>query len=103
MTSGAKRGLIYLVVVGILLDVGQFYLLSRSISAITVQQRSGCKFYDDLGAAPVAEVNGKASLLGVTIVSDARVAWHEGGCPGEQQAASSSFLKWAKVYKLPVD
>lgn len=103
MTSGAKRGLIYLVVVGILLDVGQFYLLSRSINAITVQQRSRCKFYDDLGAAPVTEVNGKASLLGVTIVSDARVAWHEGGCPGVQQAADPSFLKWAKVYKLPVD
>lgn len=103
MTGGAKRGLLYLVVIGLLLDGGEFYLFARSVSTLADQQHAQCRFYDDLGSAPVTEVNGKASLLGVEIVSDARVSWHHLGCPGVQQPPDPLFLKWAKHYNLPAN
>ena len=104
MTSGARRGLLYLVVLSILVDFGMYLLLTRSVHQLSTQQHAQCKFYDDLGSAPLTlGPNGKASMLGVQIVSDARVAWHEGGCPGAQQPPDPSFTKWAAYYRLPVN
>jgi hypothetical protein len=104
MTSGAKRGLAYLVVVGILINAGVYYLSARSVNKLSVQQHAQCRFYADLGSLPIAVgVNGKASIVAVTIVSDARVAWHRLGCTGTLQPADPSFLQWAAYYKLPTD
>lgn len=105
MTGGAKRGLVYLIGLCLLSNLGVYILAARSIHNLAVQQHAQCKFYDDLGTAPIASVGpgGKASILGVQIVSDARVAWHEGGCPGVQQAPDPTFLKWAAYYHLPVN
>lgn len=105
MTGGAKKGLLYLIGLGILTNAGTYYLSARSVNDLSVQQHAACKFYDDLGGAPVVTTapGVKPSILGVEIVSDARVAWHQLGCPGVQQPAEPSFLQWAKYYSLPVD
>lgn len=104
MTGGARKGLLYIVGLGILSNVGVYYLSARSVNDLAVQQHAQCKFYDDLGGAPVVvPAGGKPGILGVEIVSDARVAWHQLGCPGMQQPAEPSFLQWAAYYKLPTD
>lgn len=104
MTGGAKKGLLYIVGLGILSNVGVYYLSARSVNDLAVQQHAQCKFYDDLGGAPVVAAPGvKPSILGVKIVSDARVAWYQLGCPGMQQPAAASFMQWAAYYKLPTD
>lgn len=103
MTTGARKGLLYLVVLGILFDAGIYWLSARAVNGLAKQQHAQCKFYDDIGGSPIT-VQGstvKPSLLGVSIVSDARVAWHQLGCRGTQQPASESFLHWAAYYHLP--
>jgi hypothetical protein len=103
MTGGARRGLIYLLTLSLLFDAGEFYLFARSVNSLADQQHAQCRFYDDLGGAPVGvnSKTGQPSLLGVEIVSDARVAWRQLGCQGAQQAADPTFLQWAKHYNLP--
>jgi hypothetical protein len=104
MTGGAKKGLLYIVGLGILINAGVYFLSVRSVNSLAVQQHAQCKFYDDLGSSPITAVPGaKASILGVSLVSDARVAWHRLGCSGTQQPAAPSFLQWAAYYKLPAD
>ncbi len=126
MTGGAKRGLLYLIVLTLVL-VGGAYIqssaaqnrltaqqaelrrqqaaLARAIALQHRQQLKLCKFNADLGGAPIAvnPATGKPSLLGVTIVSDARVAWHGLGCPGRLTPPSPSFRRWARFYHLPDD
>lgn len=102
MTSGARRGLLFLLVLGVLVNGGAYYLSARSVDTLRTEQQASCRFDADIGGAPVASQKGvKPSLLGVSIVSDARVAWHGLHCPGRLQAADPSFVKWAKHYRLP--
>jgi hypothetical protein len=103
MTSGARRGLVYLLLLALIIDAAEFYLFARSVNSLTTQQHAQCRFYDDLGVAPITlnPATGKPSLLGVELVSDARVAWHQLGCPGMEQPADPSFTHWAAYYKLP--
>jgi len=102
ITSGAKRALVYLIVVFLLIDAGEFYLFARSINTLTTQQHAQCQFYDDLGAAPVtAPSSAKKAPLGVQVISDARVAWHRLGCPGTQHAPDPTFVTLAHRYNLP--
>src|SRR5258706_13312817 len=58
---------------------------ARTVGDLRTAVRSHCKFDADLGGAPIMvnPATGKPSLLGVTIVSDARVEWHGLGCPGK--------------------
>lgn len=64
---------------------------------------SECAFNGDLGGVPVTNnpATGRPSLLGLRIVSDSRVAWHQAGCPGHLVRPSPSFAKWARFYHLP--
>src|SRR5258706_11780239 len=70
--------------------------LAKTIAVERQQQLSHCKFDADIGGAPIAvnPATRKPSLLGVTIVSDARVAWHGLGCPGKLAPPSRSFARW---------
>lgn len=103
MTAGARRAVIYLFVLTLLLFGANLLYTTRLVGDSRTQQHAECKFDGDLGTAPVAvaPATGKPSLLGVTIVSDARVAWRQHGCPGTQPAADPSFVRWAKAYHLP--
>ena len=78
------------------------YLLAGAANA---HARAQCKFDADIGGVPVTlAANGKPSRLGVTIVSDARVAWHTAGCPDPALGPPApSFAKWARAYRLPVN
>jgi hypothetical protein len=98
MTPGARRGLLYLVMLGVLVNAGAYWLSARSVAALRTQQHAQCKFYADLGSAPLAA---RPSLLNVAVVSDARVAWHGMNCPGRIPAADPSFIRWARFYDLP--
>jgi hypothetical protein len=103
MTRGARRGFVYLSVLMLLLAAANLVFTSRQTGASDARARAQCRFDADLGGAPVAVVpkTGKPSQLGVTIVSDARVAWHQAGCTGQLPGPSPSFRQWAAYYHLP--
>ncbi len=64
---------------------------------------SSCEFFADLAGLPVAvnPATGKASILGVKIISDSRVAWRGIGCSGSLARPSASLIRWARFYHLP--
>jgi hypothetical protein len=105
MTRGARLGFVYLSTVMLLLAAANLVFTSIQVGAANTKVQVQCRFDADLGSAPVA-VNpktGKASLLGVTIVSDGRVAWRQLGCAGHLAPPAPSFTHWARYYKLPIN
>ena len=104
MSRGARLGFVYLAVVTLVLAAANLLFTSQEVTQVRGAVLAECRFNADLGSAPVA-VNpktGKASLLGVSIVSDARVAWQQLGCTGRLMPPQPSFVRWAKAYHLPV-
>src|SRR5258707_1559662 len=99
MTGGAKRGLLYLIVLTLVLVGGAYIQSSAAQNRLTAQQAELrrqqaalakaialhhrqqlklCKFNADLARTPIPvnPATGKPSLLTVTIVSHALGAWH---------------------------
>lgn len=115
MTPGARRGLLYLLVLGVAVNLAAFWLSARSVNDIRVQQLklhaavlNLCQFNADLGNAAASPVTlnpmtHKASPLGIQILADSRAAWRGLGCPGRLEAPSPSFSHWARAYHLPAD
>lgn len=103
MTAGARRAVAYLLVLMLLLDAAILVWASRQADDASAQARAQCQFDADLGGAPVTAdpKTGKPSLLAVTVVSDARTAWHQAGCSGQLPGPSPSFRRWAAWYRLP--
>lgn len=103
-TTRRARAFLFLLVLGIAVNAGAYFLSARSVAGLRVQQHAQCKFDSDLGGAPVAAMpGGKPPLLGIEIVSDARVAWREAGCPGRLAPAAPSFTRWARYYHQPLN
>jgi hypothetical protein len=77
--------------------------LASTTLRLQQEVKSECQFNGDLAGLPVSEnpATHEASILGVKIVSDSRVAWRIAGCPGKLAPAAPSFIKWAKFYHLP--
>ncbi len=103
MTAGARQAVVFLFVLAFVIGAANLLWTSRQTGSLRSAVMASCKFDADLGAAPVAvsPATGKASLLGVTIVSDARVAWRGLGCPGPLAPPAPSFIRWARYYHLP--
>ena len=102
ITVGARRAIIYLFILTLLLTAGDLAYTTHLVDQVRAQQQAECKFDGDIGTAPVVAQKGlKPSLLGVTIISDARVAWRQHGCPGHLTAADPSFVRWARAFHLP--
>jgi hypothetical protein len=104
MPRAVLRALAYLAAVMLLLTAANLLWTSLQAGAASRRAQAQCSFDADLGGAPVGTdpKTGKASLLGVTIVSDARTAWHQAGCSGQLPGPSPSFRQWAAYYRLPV-
>lgn len=67
------------------------------------RERASCGFYRDLAPVPITVgPDGKASRLGVQIVSDSRAAYVGQTCPGPLPAPSPSFIRWARFYGIPI-
>lgn len=96
----AARALTVIVVAFAVIAIGG---VVRTTQRLTREVQSQCHFDADLAGLPVTvnPATGKASVLGVKIVSDSRVAWHQAGCPGRLAPASPSFSRWARFYHLP--
>ena len=104
MTRGARRAIVVLFGLVVLLAGANLLFTVRQVAAVHDALVASCKFDSDLGTAPIAVVPPakKAGLLGVKIVSDARVAWRGLGCPGKLAPPGEGFVKWARYYHLPV-
>lgn len=98
-----RRGFVYLTVLMIVLTTLNLLWTSRQTDAANAKTQALCRFDADIGGAPLAAnpATGKPSLLSVSIVSDARVAWRQTGCAGHLDAPSPSFRHWAAYYRLP--
>lgn len=95
-------GFAYLSVLTIALSAANLLWTSRQVDQANAKTQAQCRFDGDLGGAPAPVAGtGKPSLLAVTIISDARVAWHQTGCPGHLDPPSPSFAQWAAYYRLP--
>ena len=58
------------------------------------RQHASCAFYHDLAPVPITPgPTGKASKLGVQIVSDSRAAYVGQGCPGPLPPPDPSFVR----------
>jgi len=105
MTPIRQQALVFLLVLVLALNGAAIIVGARAFDHLRDATRTQCKFDSDLGGAPIAvnPATKKASVLGVSIVADARVAWRGLGCPGHLPPAAPSFVKWAKFYHLPSD
>jgi hypothetical protein len=103
MTRGAARAFVALSAVTMFLALTGFLWTAAAVNAANARARAQCHFDAHLGGAPltVNPKTGKAALLGVQIISDARVAFRQAGCEGRLPPADPSFLHWAAYYKLP--
>ncbi len=103
MSNGVRRGFVYLLVLILVLEGANLVWTSRETGAVNAKAQAQCRFDADVGAAPVGidPKTGRASQLGVSIVSDARTAWRQSGCAGQLPAPSPSFRQWAAYYRLP--
>lgn len=88
-------------VAGVLL-VGAIIYLAVSLVQADSRIAASCRFWADIGAAPIAApARQDASRLGVSVIADARQAWHGSGCAGVLPPPQPSFVRWAKFYRLP--
>ena len=103
MPQVVLRSFVYLSVLMLLLAAASLVFTARQTGASDTRARAQCAFDADLAGAPVTAdpKTGKASLLGVKIISDARTAYRQAGCDGPLPGASPSFLQWAAYYRLP--
>lgn len=102
ITHGARRAFAYLLALMLLISAAGVVIGVREFAALQREIHAGCQFDADLGKAPiVVPGGGKPSVLGVSIVSDSRVAWHHAGCSGQIPAPDPSFVHWARYYHLP--
>jgi hypothetical protein len=103
ISAGARNALIILIGLGLALNMITIIFSAREVGALRSAVQAQCLFDADLGGVPVMvnPATGKAAKLGVTIISDARVAWYGLGCPGALAPPSPSFRKWAEYYRLP--
>ena len=77
--------------------------LAAAVALEQKQIHADCGFYGHLSGLPVTlGPDGKASRLGVQIISDSRGAFLGHGCPGTLPPPSSSFEKWAAYYHLTI-
>jgi hypothetical protein len=112
MNRGTRYAMVFLFFLAMAIGVAALVRANLEADTASTQARAAnarahaqCKFDADIGGVPVTvSTTGKPSKLGVTIVSDARVAWHLAGCSSPMLGAPApSFVKWAPFYKLPVN
>lgn len=103
ISRGAKRAAIGLLILVLLVGGGNLWASWDETRGVQRAAASSCRFFADLAGVPIAvsPATGKASLLGVQIVSDSRLAWRGLRCPGSLPPPSPSFEQWAKYYRLP--
>lgn len=77
----------------------------RNSAALSKEVLAGCGFYRDSAALPitVSTVTGKAAVTVPKIISDARAAFRQSGCPGMLPPPGPAYVKWAAYYHLPLN
>lgn len=94
---------VLLFVIDFALTSAALVFLANQVNSVRRTDASSCSFYRDLSDAPVTSQNGTIpSKLGVTIVSDARLAFIGRKCGELLPAPGAGFVHWAEYYKLPV-
>lgn len=103
ITRGARRAAIGLLILTLLVGAGNLWASWNEERGTRHAAASSCRFFSDLAGVPVTVAPGtaKASILGVQIISDSRLAWHGLGCPGVLPPPAPSFVRWAQYYRLP--
>jgi hypothetical protein len=102
MPRAVRLGFVYLSVLTLLLAGLGLFWTSRQVSEANARAQAQCAFNADLGPVPVTiPASGKPAILGVKIISDARIAWRRAGCPGRLAPPAPSFVRWARFYHLP--
>jgi len=102
MSDTSRRAVVALFILSLLIGGLNFFWTSRQVNEATVRAQAQCAFNADLGPVPVTiPASGKPAILGVKIISDARIAWRRAGCPGRLAPPAPSFVRWAAFYHLP--
>ena len=102
MSDTSRRAVVALFILSLLIGGLNFFWTSRQVNEATVRAQAQCAFNADIGPVPVTvPASGKPAILGVKIISDARIAWRRAGCPGRLAPPAPSFVRWAAFYHLP--
>ena len=102
MSDTSRRAVVALFILSLLIGGLNFFWTSRQVNEATVRAQAQCAFNADIGPVPVTvPASGKPAILGVKIISDARIAWRRAGCPGRLAPPAPSFIRWARFYHLP--
>jgi len=102
MTHGARRAVVILFALMVLLAAADLFFTASEAAKLRAGVLASCAFAADLGGAPFP-ATGKVSKLGVSIVADSRAQWRHLGCPGHLAPPAPSFVKWATYYHLPAN
>ena len=97
------QGMAGLVALTLVVGGGNLWASWTEGQGVQHSSASACRFFADLAGLPVTvtPTTKKASLLGVQIVADSRLAWRGLGCPGTLAPPAPSFEQWARYYHLP--
>lgn len=97
------RAAAFLFAFALVLAAGNLLFTAREVNTVRDAVRAQCGFDYDLAGVPVAvnPATHKASVLGVKIVADSRLAWRGLGCTGTLPPPSPSFRRWAAYYHVP--
>jgi hypothetical protein len=106
MTTGARRSLLYVLVLVLVLIGGSYYQSSHAINLLRVAVQTQCASARDIadlahGKLMTDPKTGKPSRILVNYLGHQRVVFYGLGCPGRLKSPSPQFVHWAKVYHVP--
>jgi hypothetical protein len=93
------RGVILILVIFLVISSGGFIQAAESITAARTAAQTQCRFWRDLGDAPLPDKPSPPSKLGVKLVYDSRVAFTGLSCPGNL-VPDPSLYRWVHYYRL---
>jgi hypothetical protein len=107
MTAGARRGLAYLVILGVAVNGASLWLGARAIGDLRAAVRTECAASRDIGDLAHGHLandpkTGHPSRILINYIAHNRAVFYGlPGCPGHLESPSPQFTHWAKVYHVP--
>ena len=106
MTLGARRGLLYLLVLVLAVIGGAYALSASAVTELHAEIRTQCAADQDIGNLAhghlmVNPQTGKPPKILVAFIGHSRAAFYGLQCPGTLRPPTPVFVRWAREYGIP--